>query len=263
MVAEQTAQDPTKREKPFYDEEEELGGAMTFLEHLGELRERLIRTLVALGIAFVVCFTFSERLLQMFFFCIPEGVTLQATSPVETLITELKISLVGGIFIAFPIIFYQAWMFVAPGLYKREKKIVLPLIASAWFCFVFGGIFCYYATFRFTLQFLESITPGFISSDWKISEFVSFSLNFILAFGLVFEEPVLILLLARIGLVTQKMLWNFFPYALIIMFTVAAVITPPDPISQIVCAVPLVILYVLSVFVVHGIEKKSEVEEIG
>jgi len=263
MAAEQSTKDQKKSEKPFYGEEEELGGAMTFLEHLGELRERLIRTLIALGVGFVICFTFSESLLKMFYFCIPKGVTLQATSPVESIITELKISLVGGIFVAFPIIFYQAWMFVAPGLYKKEKKIVFPLIIAAWFCFVFGGIFCYYITFRYTLQFLESITPAFITSDWKISEFVSFSLNFILAFGVVFEEPVLILLLARIGLVTQKMLWQFFPYALVIMFTVAAVITPPDPISQIVCAVPLVVLYVLSVFIVRGIEKKSEVEEIG
>ncbi len=258
-------QDSTRNdqeEQPYDDDEQDLGGSMTFMEHLAELRERIIRSLIALLIAMVICFVFAESILVIIQDTVPEGVTLQTLSPAETLITEFKISFVAGLFIAFPVLFYQAWMFVAPGLYKREKRIVFPMIFASWACFIMGGLFCYFVVFRFTLNFLESITPGFINSGWRLSEFVSFTLRFVLAFGIVFEEPVVILLLARIGLVNQKMLWSFFPYAVIIMLALSALITPPDPMSQAMCAVPLVALYLISVLIVRFIEKKSE-EEIG
>lgn len=260
MVTEATQNSQPDSENVYDEEDAELGGSMTFLEHLTELRERMIRSLIALLIAVIICFSFSNYLLYIFKESAPPEVAIQVITPPETIITQLKISVVGGLFIAFPVIFYQAWMFIAPGLYKRERRIVLPLIFASWICFIVGGLFCYFVVFKFTLAFLESITPEYINSEWRLSEYVSFSLRFILAFGLVFEEPVIILLLARIGLVTQSMLWKFFPYAVVIMFTLAALITPPDPLSQLMCAVPLIILYLFSVTIVHFIEKKKEEE---
>lgn len=257
MPLDQPIKDTNQIPPPPFDEDEELGASMTFLEHLTELRERLIRILVALVIGFTICFMFGETLLRIIHDTIPENAVLQELQPAETLLTMFKVSFVGAIFIAFPVLFYEIWMFVAPGLYLRERRIVLPLILSAWVCFILGGLFCYFFVFRFTLQFLASLAPDFIQSQYSIASFTSFMIRFILAFGLVFEEPVVIILLARIGIVNQEILWKFFPYACIGIVIIAAVITPPDPFSQMACAIPLLVLYLVSIFIVRFIQAKE------
>ncbi|RJP18214.1 MAG: twin-arginine translocase subunit TatC [Candidatus Omnitrophota bacterium] len=327
MTTEEQKQQPNSQLPPPHDTEEELGASMTFLEHLIELRTRMIRALIAFGIAFVVCFYYADFLTQVLVDCVPQGaqnntmqeilaqqdsqntatagvtsatgaissatdiadmtteqenallekieklvearmgalslsgeVTMIAKNPVEIIITWLKVAFVAGLFLSFPFIFYQAWMFVAPGLYKRERRAVLPLVITAWICFVAGGLFCYFVIFRFILAFLAMLAAGTAANLWTISEYLNFMLRFLLAFAIVFEEPVVIFILARIGLVTREALMKFSPYAIVLMFVVAAVITPPDPISQIMCAGPLVALYFLSVLVVGFVEKKSEAE---
>lgn len=240
------------------DEENELGGSMTFLEHLTELRIRLIRCVIALSLGVVLCFIFSDKLVYLLRNCVPEdNVRLVTLHPIEAFLTILKISAVGGLFIAFPVIFYEIWMFVAPGLYKRERRFVLPLAIAAWICFILGAVFCYFVVFRFTLAFFASMAGNTAENMWGLSNYLSFMIRFLLAFAIVFEEPVVILLLAKVGLVNRKMLSDFRPYAIIVMFVLAAVITPPDPISQMMCAAPLLILYEVSILIVRFIEKEQ------
>ncbi len=306
--------------------EEGLGGSMTFLEHLGELRERLIRALVSFAVCVVICFTFSDTILNILVKPLPTdkkaqaeeiahfwnlsfwnpsstaspgsatdtihsatgniiaaatpvdqdneklaasteiepkrrmNVQLSALSPFEGVLAYVKISLIAGIFLAFPFLFYEAWMFIAPGLYKREKKIVFPLIISAWFCFILGGCFCYFIIYSFILQFLVLFTPESVQTIWSLSSYISTTTRFMLAFGLIFEEPVVFTLLAKIGIVTASGLSKFRPYAIVIMFSLSALITPPDPISQITCALPMYMLYEISILIVRVIERGRKTE---
>lgn len=312
--------------KTEYDEDEELGGAMTFLEHLGELRERLIRAIVAFSLATIICFIFSDHLLKIMMWPLPTDLkmtyndrleewkqkwnkkespnsiaaqpngeppppaVLSATEiisnptavaevlakiqsleekPVpdqrgslsvlgvfEGILVYVKLSVIAGIFLAFPFIFYEVWMFIAPGLYKREKKIALPLVLAAWICFVFGGLFCYFGTWGFILTYMATaFTPESVQINWALSYYVSTTTNFLLAFGVIFEEPVVFALLALIGVVSSEWLKKFRAYAIVVIFIVAAVITPPDPFSQTICAIPLCILYEISIVVVRIIER--------
>ena len=314
-----TKTENTTKETPEHDEDHELGGSMTFLEHLGELRDRLIRALVAFAVCTVVCFMYSEPLLKLLMRPLPpelqmksedqieqwytkhidekvnnEGASakdpssatsaivsatsnnkalseslitrdrtggLIVTKPFEGIMVYVKISVIGGIFLAFPIIFYQAWMFIAPGLYKREKKIVLPLVVSAWFCFVLGGLFCYFVIYGFIIEFLAFVfTPDFVTINWTLSEYVTITTRFILAFGVIFEEPVVFALLGKIGIVSAKGLGKARPYAIVVMFAASALITPPDPFSQLACALPLYLLYEISILIVRAIQRGSEEE---
>ncbi len=294
------------------DEDAELGGTMSFLEHLQELRERLIRSLAAFTIAAAVCFMFSNELIKILLKPIPQeyqelsiaqqlsnvtimaeqleamrnspqsatevvqsiiqsaspafnftktrgGARVMATHPIESLIAQLKVSLIAGLFLAFPFIFYEAWMFIAPGLYKRERRAVLPLVLSAWFCFIGGGMFAYFIIYGFALAFFATMTPDGVVNMWSLKEYLTFTTHFLLAFCIIFQEPVVITLLARIGLVTSDALRKFRPYAIVLMFTIGAIITPPDPISQTMCSIPLCLLYELSIYIVRMIERKREI----
>lgn len=340
-MADDKANDQEKKlpaPKAEHDKEEELGGSMTFIEHLTELRTRMIRALIALTVATVICFMYSDHLIEILLQPIPDNyletsllslsneqlrqliqnpnvainpqsatatiqaatatiqagtATIQAgtgtiksgtgtvgsagepseleritwhrakkkviaTHPIEPLMAQLKVSLIAGIFLAFPFIFYEAWMFVAPGLYKREKKFVLPLVFATWFCFVMGGLFSYFVVYGFTLSFFISITPESVDPLFRLSEYLSLTTRFLLAFGIIFEEPVVITLLAIIGLVSHEGLTKFRPYAIVILFTLAALITPPDPFSQLMCAIPLCFLYELSLVMVKFIERRNK-----
>jgi sec-independent protein translocase protein TatC len=259
MVSEETTAD--KQSPEFDDEDVELGASMSFLEHLVELRERLIYALISLVIGCIIALIFSKQIITILQVYIPADVKMISTNPIEVFVTYLKLSLVGGIFISFPFLFYQAWMFIGPGLYKRERRAVLPIVFASWACFILGGLFCYFVVFRFALEFFAQMGEGIAENNWKISEYLNFMLRFLLAFGIVFEEPVVIFLLARLGIVTRASLSKFRPYAIVIMFTMSAIITPPDPLSQLMCAGPLLILYELSLILVRFIEKKREEEK--
>ena len=242
-------------------DEDELGASMSFLEHLGELRIRMIRALIALSLGVTLCFIFSDKIVNALLACIPVGkVDMVSLHPIEMFMTWIKVSVVAGIFVSFPFIFYEIWMFVAPGLYKREKSFALPLAVSAWVCFIIGALFCYFVVFRFALEFFASMAGSTVKNQWSISNYLNFMIQFLLAFAIVFEEPVVILLLSKIGVVTKQSLVNFRSYAVVILFILAAVVTPPDAVSQCLCAFPLLILYEVSIIVV-GISEKRRQEE--
>ncbi|MFH1740456.1 MAG: twin-arginine translocase subunit TatC, partial [bacterium] len=316
---------PPPREEPD-DEETELGGAMTFIEHLEELRERLIKCLLVFALATFVCLflggTLADVMLKPYKWGIGEesqpilnikdkllpaldrfaaminahfedeatsvtnteppgpdesgteseipaketqkvgGIrlvegtsTLVTLSMLEMFKVYIKLAIVGGIFISFPILFYQVWRFVAPGLYKREKRFIFPTVISAWICFITGGLFAYFFVIPTAVYFFSQLSGPEIMNTWSVDLYFNNALHLTLAFGVIFEEPVVIGLLAVVGLVRAKHLSKWRPYVIVGMFVLGAILTPPDPVSQIMCAVPLLLLYEGSAFFVRIYER--------
>ena len=226
---------------------------MPLTAHLEELRWRIVRALLALGLAFGVCYYFAEAL---FVFLIrplaalrPDQALVIGTGVTEAFFTKLKVSFIAALFAASPIIFFQAWRFVAPGLYDSEKRLALPFAAAASFFFVVGASFCYWLVFpvgfRFFLAEYQSIS---VAPQIRISEYLTFASRMLLAFGVTFELPVVTFFLARVGVVTHRTLLGTWRYATVVIFIVAAVLTPgPDVASQLLMATPLLVLYWLSI----------------
>ena len=226
---------------------------MPLTAHLEELRWRIVRALLTLGLAFGVCYYFAERL---FVFLIrplaalrPDQALVIGTGVTEAFFTKLKVSFIAALFAASPIIFFQAWRFVAPGLYDSEKRLALPFAVAASFFFVVGASFCYWLVFpvgfRFFLAEYQSIS---VAPQIRISEYLTFASRMLLAFGITFELPVVTFFLARVGVVTHRMLLGTWRYATVVIFIVAAVLTPgPDVASQLLMATPLLVLYWLSI----------------
>ena len=226
---------------------------MPLTAHLEELRWRIIRVLVALGLAFGVCYWFAEALfgflLRPLAAVHPDQALVIGTGVTEAFFTKLKVSFIAALFAASPIIFFQAWRFVAPGLYESEKRLALPFAVAASFFFVLGASFCYWLVFpvgfRFFLAEYESIR---VSPEIRISEYLSFASRMLLAFGVTFELPVVTFFLARLGVVTHRTLLGTWRYATVVIFVVAAMLTPgPDVASQLLMATPLLVLYWLSI----------------
>ena len=226
---------------------------MPLTAHLEELRWRIIRALLALSLAFGVCYYFAEGL---FVFLIrplaalrPEQALIIGTGVTEAFFTKLKVSFIASLFAASPVIFFQLWRFVAPGLYDSERRLALPFAVAASFFFVVGASFCYLLVFpvgfRFFLAEYESID---VSPQIRISEYLTFASRMLLAFGVTFELPVVTFFLARVGVVTHRTLLGMGRYAIVVIFIVAAVLTPgPDVASQLLMAAPLLVLYALSI----------------
>ncbi len=237
---------PDESEPPAQDEVEEY--RMSLLEHLVELRNRLLKAGAALMIATGICLPFGD---EIFGFLIaptdgkfPEGSGFIYTELAEKFITDLKVSLFAAIFLAAPFLFAQAWGFVSPGLYKRERRAVLPFAFFSTLFFVAGAAFCYLAILDIAVGFfLKFAASGEIAAQIKVSAYLRFVTRFMFAFGLVFELPLAIFFLARLGLVSAAGLRKFRPYAIIIAFLAGAMLTPPDPLSQAALAVPMVVLY--------------------
>ena len=238
-----------------------------FLEHLEELRQRLIRCLIAVGVAFVICYIFSKEIFALLTIplreALPEGSSMIFTNLPEAFFTYLKLSFFSGIFLAFPYILYQAWLFVAPGLYAHEKRYLLPFLVFATFFFVAGAAFGYFVVFPYGFRFFLGFSTDFIRPAPKVKEYLSFSLTLLLAFGVVFELPVFIFFLSRMGVVDHRMLARNRRYAILIIFIAAAIFTPPDVITQLMMAAPLLVLYELSVWVAKVFGRKRPVEDEG
>ena len=238
-----------------------------FLEHLEELRQRLIRCLIAVGVAFVICYIFSKEIFALLTIplreALPEGSSMIFTNLPEAFFTYLKLSFFSGIFLAFPYILYQAWLFVAPGLYAHEKRYLLPFLVFATFFFVAGAAFGYFVVFPYGFRFFLGFSTDFIRPAPKVKEYLSFSLTLLLAFGVVFELPVFIFFLSRMGVVDHRMLARNRRYAILIIFIAAAIFTPPDVITQLMMAAPLLVLYELSVWVAKVFGRKRPDEDEG
>ena len=225
----------------------------TFLSHLIELRDRLIRCLVAVGIAFVPAFYFGAELYDLLarpvIASLPEGSRMIATGVITPFLSPMKIALMAGFLAVLPYVLYQIWAFVAPGLYVHEKRLILPLIVSSTVLFFLGMAFCYFFVFGAVFEFINKFAPKSISVAPDIEAYFNFVLGMFLAFGIAFEIPVVVVVLAITGLVRIEQLREWRGYVIVGIFVVAAVVTPPDVVSQLALAIPMCLLYELGIVV--------------
>lgn len=219
----------------------------SFLSHLIELRDRLTRALIAVLVVFLCLFPFASDLFDMLarplMSVLPEGSKMIATGVVAPFIIPVKVALVVALAVALPYVLYQAWAFVAPGLYRHEKRFAMPMLVASVVLFFVGVAFCYFFVFGVVFKFVYSIAPKSINVAPDIDNYFSFVLGMFVAFGVTFEVPVAVILLVKMGFVTVAKLREMRPYVVVGAFVVAAVVTPPDVLSQIMLAVPLWILY--------------------
>lgn len=219
----------------------------TLLSHLLELRDRVLRALVATLIIAVPCVYFAKEIFSWLAHPLraqlPEGTTLIATSVMAPFMTPFKLGLLAAFFFAMPVILYQVWAFVAPGLYRHERRFALPLFISSVILFYAGAAFAYFVVFPLAFKFFVGITPEGVSMMTDMTQYMDFAVLMFFAFGLAFEIPVATVLLVRTGLVKREALTKNRGYVILGIFIVAAFLTPPDPISQTMMAVPMYILY--------------------
>jgi len=221
--------------------------------HLAELRKRLSISLAVVIVMFLVCFAFWQPLLAWMIAplkaVLPEGSNVIFTGVQEPFFTAMKVAFFTGFILALPVIFWQFWLFVAPGLYDNEKRLVIPFVSAATLMFLMGAAFCYYVVVPLAFEFLIAFGSALFTALPSIGEYVGFFTKILFGFGLSFEMPVVIFFFAKLGLVDDKMLKDFFRYAIVIIFTIAAILTPPDILSQFLMAAPLTILYGISILV--------------
>ncbi|PSM52540.1 twin arginine translocation system, TatC protein [Campylobacter blaseri] len=221
--------------------------------HIIELRKRLFISVLTVIVLFLICFGFWEFFLELMLAplkkVLPEGSEVIFTHPAEAFFTSMKVSFFVAILLSLPIIFWQFWLFVAPGLYDNEKKYVIPFVTSASTMFALGCAFCYFFVTPLAFNFLINFGSGTFTAMPRIGEFVGFFTKFLIAFGLSFELPIVTFFLALVGLITNKSLSDFFRYAVVFIFLFAALMTPPDVISQFLLAGPLIVLYLLSIYI--------------
>jgi sec-independent protein translocase protein TatC len=243
----------------------ELPG-MSLLEHLDELRKRIIRAAIFLGLGFAVAWVFHDRLID--FIQAPlkqDGKSLNMIHPMDGMNLAIHVSLVGGLILASPFILFQVWLFIAPGLYQKEKRFVLPFMAATVGLFLTGAYFGYYWVLPSAVHILLDVFGGKFTSVISIEEYTGFFLSIILGLGIAFELPVLIFFLALFGIVSPRFLWRNIRYAILAVFLVAAIICPmPDPVSMCLYAMPLLGLYLIGIGVawwVHPSRRKKKKEE--
>ncbi len=237
---------------------------LTFTDHLEELRSRLIKIFIAIGIGFCISYFFSK---QLFYFLtlpllevLPKDNSLIFTALPEAFFTYLKISFFAGVFLAAPYIFYQLWKFISPGLYPEEKKYVIPFVIVSTIFFVAGVSFGYFIVFPFGFKFFIGFQNDYIKALPTLKQYLGFSMKLLFAFGIVFEMPVIMYFLAKIKLVNSSMLTKNRKYTILLIFVAAAILTPPDVFTQILMAFPLIILYELSIIIVKFVEKNRKQE---
>ena len=244
-----------------------MASELTFWDHITELRSRLIRIMLGVIVAASVCYGYWERIWAALAYPLTKQhlkVAFIATSPMETFMTSIKMSLISGIIVSVPWILWHVWRFLAPGLYAKERKVFAVAFGSSIFMFAAGAAFAYFAVLPSGLAFLATYTDGAIAQSWRQGEFVGFMSQFMLAFGIIFELPVVCYVLASMGLITARGMWGFFRYAIVLIFLVAAFLTPgPDPVSQCLMAVPLVLLYAASIGITAMAQKKGEEDKGG
>lgn len=227
-------------------------GKMSFLDHLDELRRRLLVSIAALGGGFVVAFFFIEDIFAFIMRplqeVLPAGGKLIYTEPGEAFVLYIKVAALTGLILAAPIILWQVWLFIAPGLYAHEKKFAIPFVLFSTIFFVSGALFSHYMVFPWAWRFFAGFSTDYMEFTPRIAPVFSLYTRMILAFGIIFELPTLVFFLARMGVVTAGFLARNTKYAILIIFVIAAIITPtPDVVTQALMAAPMFVLYVLSI----------------
>lgn len=240
-----------------------------FMTHLRDLRKVVVRALLGIAVGLIVCIAFADQLLKWLLEPLQEALGNQAhlvvLAPHEYFFTEMKAALIGGVLLASPWVFYQIWLFVAPGLYKNEKKLAFWFVFSTALCFVGGILFAQYFVFPSVFKFFIGTLPSYIQGQYSIGLLFAFSTNLLLAFGLVFETPVLVFLLIYMDLVELKTLQSYRRYIIVLAFVVAAILTPtPDPMTQTLMALPIIILYELGLFLARLTKfRLNQVADLG
>lgn len=239
---------------------------MPFTSHLVELRKRLIVSIIAVAIGFGISYNYSNELFTILAKPLPPHTTFAFTRLIEPFFTYLKVSLLTGIFLSSPVLIYEVWAFIAPGLQENERKWVLPIVSSSVVLFIGGVLFGYFLVLPFGYTYFLSFSTDTIHPMLSMDEYFSFTTKFLLAFGIVFELPLFILFLARLGIVDAKMLSVYRKYAVLVIFIAAAILTPtPDAFSQILMAAPMMVLYEVGIIAARIFGKKrieEGVEEI-
>jgi sec-independent protein translocase protein TatC len=247
------------------DKPDELAGTEApFVSHLVELRDRLIRAVIAIAIAFgILCFWpgpggLYDLLAAPMLSHLPQGTTLIATNVISPVLVPLKVTLMAAFMVALPVVLYQLWAFVAPGLYSHEKRLVLPLVVSSTVLFIVGVAFCYFLVIPGMSKFIQAFSPASIKAAPDIEQYFGFVLTLFLVFGIAFEVPIAVVVLARMGVVSIAQLRKSRGYFVVASFIVAAVVTPPDVISQLALAVPMCILYELGIIAAQVFIKHTQ-----
>ena len=225
----------------------------SFLSHLVELRNRLVRAFLAVIVVTVCLLPFASMLYDFLAFpmmhALPEGTRMIATGVVTPFLVPVKVVLLVALVVTLPYLLYQAWAFIAPGLYQHEKRLVLPLVMASTVLFLVGMAFCYFFVFGVVFKFVYSIAPKSISVAPDIENYFNFAIGMFLAFGVTFEVPIVVIVLAKMGIVSVAKLREIRPYVIVGSFVIAAVVTPPDVISQLLLAIPLCVLYEVGILV--------------
>jgi len=270
LTAQQPGPSVTDPDKP----DELAGTEAPFVSHLVELRDRLIRAVIAIAAAFAVLMfwpgagTLYDLLAAPMLSHLPQGAKLIATNVISPVLVPLKITLMAAFMVALPVVLYQLWAFVAPGLYSHEKRLVLPLVVSSTILFIAGVAFCYFLVIPGMSKFIQAFAPSSITAAPDIEQYFGFVLTLFLVFGIAFEVPIAVVVLARMGVVTIEQLRKVRGYFIVGAFIVAAVVTPPDVISQLALAIPMIILYEVGilaaqVFIKHTQAPDARAEAAG
>ncbi|MDW5444044.1 twin-arginine translocase subunit TatC [Polaromonas sp. SM01] len=250
------------------DKPDELAGTeQPFVQHLMELRDRMIKVVIAIGIAAGVLALWPgpavlfDLLAAPLVATLPKGASLIATSVISPFMVPLKILLMAAFMLALPVVLYQVWAFVAPGLYTHEKKLVMPLVVSSTVLFFVGVAFCYFFVFGQVFRFIQGFAPKSIVAAPDIEAYLGFVLSMFLAFGLAFEVPIAVVVLARMNIVSIEKLKNFRGYFIVLAFVIAAVVTPPDVVSQLALAIPMCLLYEIGIWAAQIFIKNTQAPE--
>ena len=242
----------------------------TFISHLMELRDRLLRSLVAIGVVMAVLAIWPgigavyDLLARPMMQSLPEGTRMIATGVISPILVPLKVTVLAAFMIALPYVLYQAWAFIAPGLYAHEKRIAVPLVTGGTVLFLLGVAYCYFVVFGMIFQAIHSFAPQAITPAPDIEAYLNFVITMFLAFGITFEIPLIQLVLVRTGMVTVEKLKEVRSYVIVGAFVIAAVVTPPDVLSQLLLAIPMCVLYEFGIVVSRLVPKKaSEDDAVG
>ena len=248
--------------------DESSGGKMSFLEHLDELRKRIIRSVLFIGGGFLICCFFIQQIFDFIMkpmqALLPAGAKLVYTEPSEAFVLYIKMAAIGGLLLASPGVMSQVWLFIAPGLYAHEKKLAIPFVVLSSSFFIMGAAFSHYVVFPMTWRFFVGFTNEYMAFMPRIEPAFGMYLKLLIGMGLVFQMPTLVLFLARMGVLTARFMLKNFKYAFLAIFVIAAFLTPGgDPMSQTAMAAPMVGLYVFSILLAWLFGKKRTIETEG